>query len=67
MTYSLLLFSKRNPPAKSLSCLEFGDIDITRRLSLAEYYYTQPCFKTVVQVLLTGWRTTSDGITNGLL
>jgi hypothetical protein len=44
----LLLFSKRFPPAIKLSCLEFGNVLITRQLSLAEYYYTQPCFKTVV-------------------
>jgi hypothetical protein len=51
---------------KSLSCLEFGDVVITRRLSLVEYEYTQPCFKTVVQVLSTGWMATSDDITDGL-
>jgi hypothetical protein len=36
-TYSLLLFSKETQWPKSFSCLEFGDVDITRRLSLAEY------------------------------
>jgi hypothetical protein len=46
--YSLMLSRKRTPPAKSLSGLEFGDVVITRRLSLAEYKYTQPCCKTVV-------------------
>jgi hypothetical protein len=29
--------SKELPRPKSLSCLEFGDVVITRRLSLAEY------------------------------
>jgi hypothetical protein len=33
----LLLFSKRIQWPKSLSCLEFGDVVITRRLSLVEY------------------------------
>jgi hypothetical protein len=32
-----MLSGKRTPPAKSLLCLEFGDVVITRRLSLAEY------------------------------
>jgi hypothetical protein len=32
-----MLSAKETPPAKSLSCLEFGDVDITRQLSLAEY------------------------------
>jgi hypothetical protein len=41
-TYPLFLFSKRTHWPKSLSCLEFGDVVITRRLSLAEYYYTEP-------------------------
>jgi hypothetical protein len=36
-TYSLLLLSKSTPPAKTLSCLELGDVVITQRLSLAEY------------------------------
>jgi hypothetical protein len=44
----VLLFSKRTPPANKPSCLEFGDVVITRRLSLAEYWYTQSCFKNVV-------------------
>jgi hypothetical protein len=29
--------AKETPPAESLSCLEVGDVAITRRLSLAEY------------------------------
>jgi hypothetical protein len=44
----LFLFSKRTPPAKNLSCLEFGDVVITRRLSRAKYYCTQRCYVYVV-------------------
>jgi hypothetical protein len=47
-THSLLFSAKELHQPKSLSCLEFGDVVITRRLSLAEYLYTQPCFKNVV-------------------
>jgi hypothetical protein len=66
-TYSLMLFSKRTPPAKSLSCLEFGDVVITRRLILLCMSILSLAVKLLLQVLLTGWMTTSDGITDGLL
>ena len=33
----LVAFWQTNPPAKSLSCLEVGDVVFTRRVSLAEY------------------------------
>jgi hypothetical protein len=44
----LFLFSKRTPPAKKPIMSRVGDVVITRRLSLAEYQYTQPCFINVV-------------------
>jgi hypothetical protein len=36
-TYSCCFSAKELHRSKSLSCLEFGDVVITRRLSLAEY------------------------------
>ena len=30
-------FGKTNPPAKSIACLEVGEVVITQRISLAEY------------------------------
>jgi hypothetical protein len=72
---------KKTQLPKSLSCIEFGDAAITRRLSLAEYYYTQPCLNLLFQVVpllmcvlegsrlagsWSGWKTKIEGIMAGL-